>query len=86
MGSQIRKTSVQDRDFWGDSSVRRARVRGVLPDYCQVAVSLTYYSGMRMGEVFSLDWKQVNLIEGKLTLSHAFDLCGGYWYKVCLLF
>lgn len=43
-------------------------LRGVLPDYCQVAVTLAYYSGMRMGEVFSLDWKQVDLIQGKLFL------------------
>jgi site-specific recombinase XerD len=29
-------------------------LRGALPDYAQVAVSLAYYSGMRMGEVGSL--------------------------------
>ncbi len=43
-------------------------LRGALPDYCQVAVSLAYYSGMRMGEVYSLQWKQVNWTEGKLYL------------------
>jgi integrase len=43
-------------------------LRGALPDYCQVAVSIAYYSGMRMGEVFSLEWKQVNWAEGKLFL------------------
>jgi integrase len=43
-------------------------LRGVLPDYAQVAVTLAYYSGMRMGEVYSLEWKQVNLIESKLYL------------------
>ena len=26
-------------------------LRGVLPDYGQVAASLAYYSGMRMGEI-----------------------------------
>jgi hypothetical protein len=30
-------------------------LRGALPDYAQVAVTLAYYSGMRMGEVFSLN-------------------------------
>jgi integrase len=43
-------------------------LRGVMPDYCQGAITLAYYSGMRTGEVFSLEWKQVNLIEGKLFL------------------
>ncbi len=43
-------------------------LRGVLPDYAKVAVTLAYHSGMRMGEVFSLEWKQVNLKEGKLYL------------------
>src|SRR5207344_690836 len=35
-------------------------LRGALPDYAQVAASLAYYSGMRMGEVCSLQWRQVN--------------------------
>jgi integrase len=43
-------------------------LRGALPDYAQVAVTLAYYSGMRMGEVYSLEWKQMNLTEGKLYL------------------
>jgi integrase len=43
-------------------------LRGALPDYCQVAITLAYFSGMRMGEVYSLEWKQVNWTEGKLCL------------------
>jgi integrase len=43
-------------------------LRGALPDYAQVAVSLAYYSGMRMGEVCSLQWRQINWTEGKLFL------------------
>jgi hypothetical protein len=43
-------------------------LRGALPDYAQVAVSLAYYSGMRMGEVCSLEWRQINWTEGKLYL------------------
>lgn len=35
-------------------------LRGALPDYAQVAAGLAYYSGMRMGEVCSLQWRQVN--------------------------
>ncbi len=43
-------------------------LRGVLPDYAQVAVTLAYYSGMRMGEVLTLEWDQVNMADGKLFL------------------
>lgn len=43
-------------------------LRGGLPDYAQVAVTIAYYSGMRMGEVFSLTWDQVNWKAGKLYL------------------
>jgi len=43
-------------------------LRGALPDYAKVPVTLAYYSGMRMGEVCSLTWSQVNLTEGKLFL------------------
>jgi integrase len=39
-----------------------------LPDYAQIAATLAYYSGMRMGEVYSLEWGQVNWTEGKLYL------------------
>ena len=43
-------------------------LRGALPDYAQVAVTLAYYSSMRMGEVFSLSWSQVNFGTGRLYL------------------
>ena len=43
-------------------------LRGALPDYAQVSATLAYYSGMRMGKVFSLNWNQVNWTEGKLYL------------------
>ena len=43
-------------------------LRGVLPDYSQVTASLAYYSGMRMGEICSLQWRQVDWTEGKLYL------------------
>ncbi len=41
-------------------------LRGVLPDYAQVVATLAYYSGMRMSEVSSLKWSQVNWLAGKL--------------------
>jgi len=44
-------------------------VRGVLPDYAQVAVSIAYYTGLRIGEVLGLKWSQVDFVEGKLSLT-----------------
>ena len=44
-------------------------VRGALPDYAQVAVSIAYYTGLRIGEVLGLKWSQVDLVEGKLSLT-----------------
>jgi integrase len=43
-------------------------LRGALPDYAQVPVTLAYHNGMRMGEVFSLEWRQVNWQDGKISL------------------
>jgi len=44
-------------------------VRAGLPDYAQVAVSIAYYTGLRIGEVLGLKWSQVDLGEGKLSLT-----------------
>jgi len=44
-------------------------VRGALPDYAQIAVSIAYYTGLRIGEVLGLEWSQVDLREGKLALT-----------------
>ncbi len=55
--SNIRSGFFEHEDFLA--------LRGVLPDYAQVAVTLAYYSGMRMGEVCSLKWDQVSWIENK---------------------
>lgn len=43
-------------------------LRGALPAYAQVAVTLAYYSGMRMGEICLLQWRQISWTEGKLYL------------------
>jgi len=58
--SNIRSGFLEHKDFLA--------LRGALPDYAQVAVTLAYYSGMRMGEVCSRTWDKVNLAEGKLYL------------------
>jgi integrase len=56
----IRSGFIEHEDFLA--------LRGALPDYAQVAATLAYYSGMRMGEVCSLQWRQINWTEGKLYL------------------
>jgi integrase len=58
--SNIRSGFFEHEDFLS--------LRGALPDYGQVAVTLAYYSGMRMGEICSLQWRQINWTEGKLFL------------------
>jgi integrase len=58
--SNVRSGFFEHEDFLS--------LRGALPDYAQVAATLAYYSGMRMGEICSLQWKQINWTEGKLYL------------------
>lgn len=38
-------------------------VRAGLPDYAQVAVSIAYYTGLRIGEALGLKWSPVDLGE-----------------------
>jgi integrase len=42
-------------------------IRGALPNYAKVAVTLAYYSGMRMGEICSLQWQRASCIFGPKT-------------------
>jgi integrase len=62
---QLKEHNIQSGFFEHEDFLA---LRGALPDYAQVAASLAYYSGMRMGEVCSLQWRQVNWTEGKLYL------------------
>jgi len=62
----LRETNIRSGFFEHEDFLA---LRGALPDYAKVAVTLAYYSGMRMGEVCSLQWKQVNWTDGKLYLN-----------------
>ena len=46
-------------------------LRKVLPGYLKPVVSMAYYSGMRKEEILGLRWSQVDLMDGKITLSPA---------------
>lgn len=41
---------------------------GVLLDYLRLPLALGYYTGMRLGEVLSLEWNQVDFIAGSINL------------------
>lgn len=43
-------------------------LKEALPEYLRTLVTMAYYTGMRKGEVLSLQWEQVDMMEGKITL------------------
>jgi len=43
-------------------------LRNALPSYIKPVVAIAYHTGMRKEEILGLQWPQVDLIEGKITL------------------
>ena len=44
-------------------------VRGALPDHGKVAISIAFWLGLRIGEILSLKWDQVDLTSARLFLT-----------------
>ncbi|WP_420265377.1 tyrosine-type recombinase/integrase [Candidatus Magnetominusculus dajiuhuensis] len=44
------------------------RMREALPDYLRPVFVIGYYTGLRIGEILSLQWMQTNVFEKKITL------------------
>ena len=57
---QVRKGYIEDEDFLA--------LRGVLPDHLKVALTIGYYTGLRLGEILNLQWQQVDLTQNTLRL------------------
>ena len=44
------------------------RLRGELPEYLRTVVTMAYYTGMRLGEILNLRWRNINFLEAEARL------------------
>jgi integrase len=44
------------------------RLRQELPEYLRTVVTMAYYTGMRLGEILSLHWRNISLLEAEVKL------------------
>ena len=60
------KESVPRKGFFEHDEFQK--LRDALPAHLRPVITMGYYTGMRKEEILSLTWKQVDLVEGKVTL------------------
>jgi integrase len=63
---ELTKENNVRKGFLEHEQYRALRAR--LPDYLRPVLAAMYYTGMRIGEVFSIRWTQVDIVEKEIRL------------------
>ena len=63
---KLRESNVRTGFF---SHAAYLKLKEALPDYVKPVLTQGYYTGMRLGEILSLQWSQVDMVEGRILLN-----------------